>query len=203
MARLPARPEEDLGEYRLGSVIDRVGGDAAVVMVLPASFELNVWQRTLLGEELTEARRRHASVSIHHDTVDPTHPFLVECMASKILQALEELHAPPPGAGLLLVADGRGDPATRADSYRLMRLIWEQAGLGWGEVGFVRHMQPYLPTVLKRCMSEARGWLLQPQCQWDGELHDYAAVMLADHQRAHPETQGWRLLDPPRDHPAI
>ena len=38
----------------------------------------------------------------------------------------------------MLVADGRGDPATRADSYRLMRLLWEQAGLGWGEVGFVR-----------------------------------------------------------------
>ena len=27
--------------------------------------------------------------------------------------------------------------------------------------------------------------------------------MLDDHQRAHPEAAGWRLLDPPRDHPAI
>ena len=27
--------------------------------------------------------------------------------------------------------------------------------------------------------------------------------MLDDHQRAHPEATGWRLLDPPRDHPAI
>ena len=27
--------------------------------------------------------------------------------------------------------------------------------------------------------------------------------MLADHQRAHPEATGWRLLDPARDHPAI
>jgi hypothetical protein len=27
--------------------------------------------------------------------------------------------------------------------------------------------------------------------------------MLADHQRAHPEAEAWRLLDPPGDHPAI
>ena len=31
-------------------------------------------------------------------------------------------------AGLLLVTDGQGDPATRSDSYRLMRLLWEQVG---------------------------------------------------------------------------
>jgi sirohydrochlorin ferrochelatase len=204
LACLPARSVEDPSEHPLGRVIARsVGDDTAELFVLPAAFDLNVWQRTLLGEELSAARRRHATVSIHHDTVDPTHPFLVECFAGQILQALEERHSQQQQAGLLLVADGRGDPATRADSYRLMRLLWEQAGLGWAEVGFVRHTQPYLPTVLKRCMSEPRGWVLVPQCQWDGELSDYAAVMLADHQRAHPETAGWCQLDPPRDHPAI
>jgi len=203
LARLPARMEEDLGEYRLGCVIDRVGGDASVILVLPAAFELNVWQRTMLGEELTEARRLHASVSIHHDTVDPAHPFLVECFASQILHALDERRVAPAQAGLLLVADGRGDSATRADSYRLMRLLWEQAGLGWAEVGFVRHSQPALSTILQRCLGGPRTWILLPQCQWDGELLDYATVMLADHQRAHPETGEWCLLDPPQDHPAV
>jgi hypothetical protein len=204
MACLPARSVEDAGEYQIGRVIDRsVRDETAELFVLPAAFDLNVWQRTLLGEELSAARLRYPTVSIHHDTVDPTHPFLVECFASQILQALGERRVPPQQAGLLLVADGRGDPATRADSYRLMRLLWEQAGLGWGEVGFVRHTQPFLPTVLKRCLSEPRGWVLVPQCQWDGELTDYAAVMLADHKRAHPESAGWCQLDPPRDHPAI
>ena len=84
-----------------------------------------------------------------------------------------------------------------------MRLIWEQAGLGRGEVGFVRHPQPFLPETLERCLAEPLDWLLLPQCQWDGELCDFARVMLDDHQRAHPEAAGWRLLDPPRDHPAI
>jgi hypothetical protein len=143
LACLPARSVEDPGEHPIGRVIDRsVGDETAELFVLPAAFDLSLWQRTLLGEELSAARRRHVTLSIHHDTVDPAHPFLVECFASQILQALQERHIPPQQAGLLLVADGRGDPAMRADSYRLMRLLWEQAGLGWADVGFVRHPVP-------------------------------------------------------------
>ena len=181
----------------------RVGDGASVIFVLPAAFDLNIWQRTMLGEELGAARRRHAEVSIHHDSVDPTHALLVDCFVGQILRALKERGVAPRDAGLVLVADGQGDPATRADSYRLMRLLWEQAGLGRGEVGFVRHPQPFLPETLGRCLAEPLDWLLVPHCQWDGELCDFARVMLDDHQRAHPEAAGWRLLDPPGDHPAI
>ena len=84
-----------------------------------------------------------------------------------------------------------------------MRLLWEQTSLGRGEVGFVRHPQPFLPDALHRCLADPLDWLLLPHCQWDGELCDFARVMLDDHQRAHPDAVGWRLLDPPRDHPAI
>jgi sirohydrochlorin ferrochelatase len=204
LACLPARSIEDTGQCHLGRVIDRLAGDeASDIFVLPTAFDLNIWQRTTLGEELGAARRRHATVSIHHDSVDPTHPLLVDCFTGQVLRAMEERGFPPRQAGLLLVADGQGDPATRADSYRLMRLLWEQAGLGRAEVGFVRHAQPFLPETLKRCLAEPLDWLLLPQCLWDGELCDFARVMLDDHQRAHPEAAGWRFLDPPRDHPAI
>lgn len=203
LAKLPVQSAEDPGEFHVGRVIERLGNEASVVLVLPTALELNVWQRTMLGEELSEARRRFPGVLIHHDTVDPAHPYLVECFAGQVLNALGEQHIEPSQSGVLLVADGRGDPASRADSYRLMRLLWEQTGVGSGEVGFVRHLQPYLPNVLKRCSSEPRGWVLVPQCQWDGELPDYASVMLADFQRANPEASSWLFTEPPRDHPAI
>ncbi len=204
LACLPARSMEYPAEYNLGQVIDRrVGDGSSILFTLPAAFDLNIWQRTLLGEELGAARRRHGTVSIHHDSVDPTHALLVDCFAGQILQALEERGGAPRNAGLILVADGQSEPASRADSYRLMRLLWEQAGLARGEVGFVRHPQPFLPETLVRCLSEPLDWLLLPSCQWEGELCDFAQVMLDDHQRAHPEATGWRLLDPPRDHPAI
>ena len=204
LACLPARLTADPGEYHIGRVIDRrVGDGASILCALPAAFDLNIWERTMLGEELGAARRRHAGVSIHHDAVDPTHALLVDCFAGQILRALEERGVAPRNAGLLLVADGQSDPATRADSYRLMRLLWEQAGLGRGEVGFVRHPQPFLPETLGRCVAEPLDWVLLPSCQWAGELCDFARVMLDDHRRAHPQAASWRLLDPPGDHPAI
>jgi hypothetical protein len=204
LARLPARSGVEQGELDLGTTIERlVDGGASLCFVLPVALGVNLWQRTLLGEELGAARRRHAGVSIHHDTVDCAHPLLVECFAGQILRRLEDLGVEPRRAGILLVADGQGDPATRADSYRLMRLLWEQCGLGRGEVGFVRHVQPFLPEALGRCLADRLAWVLLPQCQWEGELCGYARVILDDHGRAHPEAEGWRLVDPPGDHPAI
>jgi sirohydrochlorin ferrochelatase len=204
LACLPARSTEEAGEYHISRVIDRCVGDgASILFVLPAAFELNIWRRTMLGDELGAARRRHAGASIHHDSVDPAHPLLVDCFAEQMLQALQERGVAPRNAGLVLVADGQSEPSTRADSYRLMRLLWEQAGLGRGEVGFVRHPQPFLPETLGRCLAERLDWLLLPACQWDGELCDFARVMLEDHQRGHSEAAGWQLLAPPGDHPAI
>jgi len=204
LACLPARSTDDPGERRLGRAIDRsVGDGSSLLFVLPTAFDLNIWQRTMLGEEVGAARRRHPGVSIHHDTVDPTHPLIVDCFVGQVLKALEDRGTLPAQAGLLLVADGQGDPATRADSYRLMRLVWEQAGLRLAEVGFVRHAQPFLRDALRRCAREPLDWILLPQCQWNGELCDYAQVMLDDHRREHPESVAWRRLEPPGDHPAI
>ncbi len=203
IAWLPAQPSDELGEHRLSRVIERAGADASLIFVLPTAFELNVWQRTMLGEELSEARRMKPAASIHHDTVDPTHPLLVDCFCDELLRALDERHAAPRRAGLLLVADGQGDQGTRADSYRLMRLLWEQAGMGRGEVAFIRHAQPFLADVLERCATDPLDWVLVPQCQWLTDLSSYAQVMLADYQRAHPAASAWQLLQPPQDHPAI
>lgn len=114
LACLPGRSTDDPGEHHLGRVIDRlVGDEASLIFVLPAAFDLNIWQRTTLGEEVGAARRRHPGVSIHHDTVDPTHPLLVDCFAGQVLKALEDRRTSPVQTGLLLVADGQGDPATR------------------------------------------------------------------------------------------
>jgi sirohydrochlorin ferrochelatase len=203
-AWLPTRPPDDCGTYDLARVIDgEIVGGVSDVFVLPSTFELNVWQRTRLGQALSEARRRHGPVLIHHDDANLTHPLLVNCFVEQIVRALAHGKLAPQGTGLLLVADGEGDPATRADSYRLMRLLWEETGLGQAEIGFVRHGQPFLQRALERCLREPLNWILLPQCQWDGELNHYAEVMLASHRQSHPEAKDWRLLDPPRNHPAI
>ena len=203
-AWLPSQPF-DAGEvHQVGRVMDaEISRGASDIFIIPHVFELNVWQRTALGEVLSEARRRKDAISIHHDDVNPTHPLLVDCFASQILQEMAPKEGAAQRTGLLLVAEGQGDASTRADSYRLMRLLWEQTGVDRADVGFVRHPRPFLPQVLERCLQEPITWFLLPQSQWESEFFHYAKVMLADHQQAHREAAGWRLLDPPGDHPSI
>jgi hypothetical protein len=172
-------------------------------LVLPAVLDLTVWQRTALGEVLAEARRRHPLIATHHDDADPTHSLLIEYFASRLVEALQERDFPPQQTGLLLVADGQGDAGSRSNSYRMMRLLWEHLSLGWGEVGFVRHPQPFLWSALERCTREALQWVLLPQHLWEHQSLDYARVILADYQRAHPEAARWGLVGPSPDHPAI
>jgi hypothetical protein len=200
---LPARPAEK-DQHQLAQVIEReIDQGGSELFVLPLAFELNIWQRTLLGETLSEIRRLHRGVSIHHDDVDPSHPLLLDCFVGQVLQALDGQGSPARQTGILLVASGQGDSRSRADSYRLMRLLWEQTGFGRGEVGFLRHEQPFLPEALQHCQREPLDWILLPQCQWEGELCDHARLILADHQRANPGTRQWQFVDPPGDHPII
>jgi len=204
LARLPGSLGDDRAEHHLAGAIDRLAREGALeIFVLPAGLDLTVWQRAALGEVLAEARRRHPQLATHHDDADPTHPLLIEYFASRVLESLRERNLPPQQAGLLLVADGQGDARSRSSSYRLMRLLWEQLHLSWGEVGFVRHQQPFLRTALERCGREAFDWILLPQHLWECESLGYAQVILADYQRANPEVASWRLSGPSREHPAI
>ena len=109
----------------------------------------------------------------------------------------------PQQVGLILAPSGHGDAASRANSYRLMRLIWEQLGLAAGEVGFIRHAQPFLLATLQKCADLPLHWIILPQTQMRTEHVEYAEVILQNFQRDHPQAVSWRLADPPGGHPAI
>jgi sirohydrochlorin ferrochelatase len=202
LAVLPTRPADN--PEHLAQVIEReISRGTSELFILPLVFELNIWQRTLLAQTLSEIRRIHQAVSIHHDDINPSHPLLVDCFAEMILRALDAQGVLPRRAGILLVANGQGDPGSRGDSYRLMRLLWEQTGVGLGEVGFLRQEQPFLSAALERCQREPLDWFLLPQCQWESELFQHAKLILADHQRANSDTSTWRILQPAGNHPMI
>jgi hypothetical protein len=84
-----------------------------------------------------------------------------------------------------------------------MRLLWEELGLARGEIGFVRHAQPFLTHVLERCAGENLRWLILPQAQWNIEHAEYAKVMFENFRQTHPEAEAWRYVDPPRAHGAF
>ena len=156
----------------IGEMSVQAGGET---FILPAALDFSLWERDTLGQRISEARRGHAENVIHHDDVDPGHPLVVEALAS---QALRSLTLAPQKCGLILAASGHGDSASRAHSYRLMRLIWEQAGFARAEIGFLRHVQPFLGHIVERCAREPMPWLVLFQGQWETEHVQYARVIV-------------------------
>jgi hypothetical protein len=173
------------------------------VFVIPACLDFSVWERETLGNTLAEWRRSAEGLAVHADAVDLGHPLLVDCFADLVSSALADSSIPPRRVGLLLAASGHGDSASRAQTYRLMRLLWEQLGVGAADVGFIRNAQPFLGHALEQCLREPVEWLVVPQMQWPAEHADYARTILENHQRAHPESAAWRMLAPPGAHPAL
>lgn len=173
---------------------EEVGDETFVV---PACLDFGLLQRERLGQAVVALRRR-GGAPVHHDDVDAGHPLVVDCLAG-CARAL----AGGGSAGVVLAGWGQGDSGSRAQSYRLMRLVWEQGGFVRGEVGFVRHAAPFLGHVLERCAGTGEGWVMVAQSQWGSEHVEYARVMLENIQRAHPGASGWRMAEPPGGHPLL
>jgi sirohydrochlorin ferrochelatase len=174
---------------------------AKETFILPAAFDLGLVERDLLGQRIAEQRRRHPDSVIHHDDVDPGHPLVMEALGLTAVQALGDI--PPQKSGLILAASGHGDSASRAQSYRLMRLLWERWGFAKGEVAFVRNAQPFLAHVLERTADDVLPLVIVFQGQWATEHVEYARVMLENFQRSHAGAAP-RLMAPTLDaHPLL
>jgi hypothetical protein len=171
------------------------------LFVLPVALDLNLFEREALGRVLSEARRSHPNLALHHDDVDTGHSLVVEAFADQVSKALSATN--PQCCGLILTPSGHGDAGSRAQSYRLMRLIWERLSLPAAEVGFVRHTQPFLLATFEKCARDLRPWIVLPQSQWRTEHCDFAGTLLTNFQRSHPESVDWRMAEPPTDHPAL
>jgi hypothetical protein len=176
---------------------------AREVFVLPVVLDFNLLQREALGYAIGEARRANPQLAVHHDDLDPGHPLLVESLADQVARVISPGIRSLQQIGLILAASGHGDAGSRAHSYRLMRLVWERLGLAAGEVGFVRHAQPFLALTLEKCAQRPLDWIVLPEAQWKTEHVEFANVILENFQRQHPEAGTWRMAEPPGDHPAI
>ena len=190
-----------LGEQLEESICRAATDGAEELFVLPAAFDLNLLQREALGRVLSEARRRHPHLALHHDDVDPGHSLVVGAFADQISKALASRN--PQHSGLILAPSGHGDASSRAQSYRLMRLIWERMGLAAAEVGFVRHTQPFLLATFERCTRDPQLWIVLPQSQWKTEYCEFAETILTNFQHSHPDSSDWRMAEPPGSHPAL
>lgn len=187
---------EGLGETMFGGI-----GEAREIFVLPAALDLNVLDRERIAGVLAEARRLRPELAIHHDDADPSDSLLVDCFADQVSRELGT--ASPRQAGLILAASGHGDARARAESYRLMRLVWERVGLAAADVGFLRHTQPFLLQTFEKCAQSPLGWIVFSQALWRTEHTEYAETILENFQRSNSGAAEWRMAPPPGAHPAV
>jgi hypothetical protein len=157
--------------------------------LLPTALDFSLWDREELGQKMSDARRGGL---VFHDDVDPGHPLVVDALAG---QATRAVTGAAQKCGLIFAASGHGDSASRAHSYRLMRLIWEQVGFARAEIGFLRHVQPFLGHVLERCAREPMPWVVLFQSQWEFEHVQYARVIVEN-----TRNEQFRFADPPGPH---
>jgi len=204
LCSLAMHAADDTGEYSLDRMLQsEASSGAGEIFVLPAALDWNLWQREAFGRSIAEFRRSHGNMSVFHDDVDCCHPLLVECFAEAVARTFAGQDIPRQRAGLLLIAGGHGDSGSRAQSYRLMRLLWEQLSMARADVAFLKCTQLFLPAALDRCAHEHLHWALLPQSQWRTEHVDYSQAILENFRLTHPESACWPLVDPPADHPAI
>src|SRR5580658_7964512 len=175
-------------DVRLVPAAEMAAQPGGETLVIPAALDFSLWERDLMGQRIAEERRTHPDNIVCHDDVDPGHPLVVDALGSQAAQALADVA--PQRCGLILAASGHGDSGSRAQTYRLMRLLWEQIGFARAEVGFLRHVQPFLGHVLERCAREAMPWVVLFQGQWETEHVEYARVIVENAQRSHPEPRG-------------
>jgi len=133
----------------------------------------------------------------------PAHPLLLQALVDGACRELAKMQLRAPSdLGLLLIANGAGDPDTRSESYKIMRLLWEQLGASRGDVAFVRHPRLPLPEQLSSSARSGLTWLCVTQFLWQSEQLDYARVIFAD-CTGQFEVQGWRLTDALSEHPNL
>lgn len=188
-------------EIRLTNIGDFLASPGSETFVIPAALDFSLWEREALGQRIAEQRRNHPDTLIYHDDVDPGHSLVVDALGSQVAQILGEIA--PQKCGLILAASGQGDPGSRAQSYRLMRLLWERLGFARAEVAFVRNTQPFLGHVLEQCAREPFPWVVVFQGQWETEHFEYAHVILDNFQRSHEAARHWRIAPAPGAQPLL
>ena len=170
--------------------------------ILPCKLEFGLFDRESLSQRLAEERREHPGTRFFHDDVDLGHPLVVQAFAEKALEALAADMPPRDRLGVLVVGQGEGDPSSRGQIYRLMRLLWEQLGAARGEVAFLRNPTPFLRAELERLPPLV--WVVIPLLWEPAARLEHLRTIVSDHERNRPAAAGlFRVAEPPGAHPAL
>ena len=196
LLRAPDKPSAAL-RFDLATVLaHEAAAGRGDIFLIPTMLDFGLVQKAQLVEITASVRQQFPQTTIAYDDVDPCHPLLVEAWAQRVYQQLAGSPLKPEQVGLLLAASGDGAGAGRSQSYRLMRLLWEQVGCARGEVGFCRHARPSLREQLERGTREHLTWVIVPQAAWRDAHDDEVRTICDEFSRTVPAAHTWMTTEP-------
>ena len=200
LLRAPDDPESAPPSDLATVLADEAAAGERDIFLIPTMLDFGLLQRAQLAEIAAGARQRFSHATIAYDDVDPCHSLLVQAWARRVYEKLAGTTLKPEQIGLLLAASGDGAGGGRAQSYQLMRLLWEQVGCARADVGFCRHAQPSLHEQLARCTREALTWVVIPQATWRNAHYDEVQTICDEFSRTVAGAQPWMTTEPIGSH---
>ena len=187
--------------FDLAAVLaDEAAAGERDIFLIPTMLDFGLLQKAQLAEIAAGVRQQFPHATLAYDDVDPCHPLLVEAWAQRVYEQLAGTTLKPEQVGLLITASGDGASHGRAQSYRLMRLLWEQVGCARGEVGFCRHARPSLREQLERCAREHLTWVIVPQAAWRNTHDDEVQTVCNEFRKTAPTARPWLTTAPIGSH---
>jgi len=90
---------------------------------------------------------RHPGVEVIYGRTFGVDPHLLEAASERILSALDE-RVPRAESLLLVIGRGCSDFDANGNLVKMMRLLWESLGFGWGEAGFFDVTFPHMEVAI-------------------------------------------------------
>ena len=199
LSSLPPAPEGSAAAspYNLATVLaDEAAAGERDIFLIPTSLDFGLLQRAQLAEIAAAARHRFSHTPIAYDDVDPCHPLLVDALTQSVYRKLAGSMLKPEQLGLLLTASGDGASRGRAQSYQLMRLLWEQTGCSQADVAFCRHARPSLSEQLQHRGRDELTWVIVPQANWRNTHYEEVQTICGDFSRGVPAAHPYMIVEP-------
>jgi sirohydrochlorin cobaltochelatase len=141
----------ELSEPLLPDALEALAAEGARrIVVIPCMLFAAGHAKTDIPALLRAFEAGHPGVEIIYGGVFGVDPSLLAAAAHRIEQALTAAGPGVPRDGTLLLVIGRGssDPDANADLAKIMRLLWEGLGFGWGELGYFDVTFPHLAVAI-------------------------------------------------------
>lgn len=176
---------------RLDEALDAFHADGVTtIAVVPGMLFAAGHSKTDIPAVLRRWQEAHPDVALRYGRPLGVDPQMLAAAADRIDQALEAAGEPVPREDSLLLVVGRGssDPDANADLAKVMRLLWEGLGFGWGLVGYFDVTFPRVDIALDQARrSGVRHIVVLPYLLFAGVLIGRLQEQVAAAAARHPE----------------